>query len=531
MEISAQDARLQFIGLARDEAAQLAPISDKVEALIASALAVFYARLDNEPEVAKLFSSKASVERAQARQTTHWQSLARGQFDEAYFARGKVIGDIHAKIGLEPRWYMGGYALILEHLLIGLLEEDEPNFWHKRGTRLAQKGATRGAIGAFAKAIVLDMEISVSTYFDQISAETARLNGALGDVVASATNGVFDKRIEANYANDDLNRLAERVNGLMAVIGTQLASNGAALEALARADLSQRPNYAAEGAFAQLRDNIDHVAVNLTSIVDELRENSSQLKSTTAELVSGTSDLSARTTQQSAAVEEIATTIGGAFERLDQCAQQADRAESGTIGVLNDVAKAEAVMSQATDAMVDIGTASRQIGSIIDLIDTIAFQTNLLALNASVEAARAGDAGNGFAVVAQEVRRLAQSAAEASKKVGGLVEQCMSIVDHGTGVVGSAAEQLGTIADGVRKSSHDTTAIAVATRELLGTLGEVNRAVQQIDQMTQHNAALVEQTNVALEQTEARAKGLDAIVDVFKVESLKHPARAMVGGF
>ncbi len=149
------------------------------------------------------------------------------------------------------------------------------------------------------------------------------------------------------------------------------------------------------------------------------------------------------------------------------------------------------------------------------MIDDIGFQTKLLALNASVEAARAGEAGKGFAVVAIEVRRLAQSAAEASSEVKTLIEQSGQEVDGGSRLVADAAAKLSNILSAVRENSDLMQEISQANRELTGSIGEVQMAVKQMDEMTQHNAALVEETNAAIEQTEGQARELDSIIDIF----------------
>ena len=160
-----------------------------------------------------------------------------------------------------------------------------------------------------------------------------------------------------------------------------------------------------------------------------------------------------------------------------------------------------------------------KISNIIGLIDDVAFQTNLLALNASVEAARAGEAGKGFAVVAVEVRRLAQSAAEASAEVKLLIEQSAGEVKTGSRLVADVASRLEAMLGAARSSNALMDGIARESREQASAIEEVNTSVQILDEMTQHNAALVEQTNAALEQTEAQANELDFIVDVFNLDT------------
>jgi methyl-accepting chemotaxis protein len=175
-------------------------------------------------------------------------------------------------------------------------------------------------------------------------------------------------------------------------------------------------------------------------------------------------------------------------------------------------------MEEANKAMGRITTSSAKVSDIIKLIDDIAFQTNLLALNASVEAARAGEAGKGFAVVAIEVRRLAQSAAQASSEVKALIEQSVSEVDDGSRLVAQAAERLAAMLEAARANTGLMEGIARESREQASAIEEVNIAVRQMDEMTQHNAALVEETNAAIEQTEAEANRLDTIVEIFKLD-------------
>ncbi len=200
--------------------------------------------------------------------------------------------------------------------------------------------------------------------------------------------------------------------------------------------------------------------------------------------------------------------------------QNAKRAEEASVNAANVSQTAEEggqVMNEANSAMERITTSSGKISNIIGLIDDIAFQTNLLALNASVEAARAGEAGKGFAVVAVEVRRLAQSAAEASAEVKTLIEQSGTEVAGGSRLVAEAARKLEAMLDGARKNYELLQGIARDSRAQATTIDEVSAAVRVMDEMTQHNAALVEETNAAIEQTEAQAGQLDAIVASFTI--------------
>jgi methyl-accepting chemotaxis protein len=208
--------------------------------------------------------------------------------------------------------------------------------------------------------------------------------------------------------------------------------------------------------------------------------------------------------------------------------QNAQRAKDASVVAASVTRTAEeggAVMNKATEAMERITASSGKISNIIGLIDDIAFQTNLLALNASVEAARAGEAGKGFAVVAVEVRRLAQSAAQASSEVKGLIEQSGTEVRTGSKLVVEAASKLEAMLAAARSSNELMDGIAKQSQDQAASIEEVNAAVRAMDEMTQHNAALVEETNASIERTEEQAVELDRIVEVFTLASDEAPAR------
>jgi methyl-accepting chemotaxis protein len=169
--------------------------------------------------------------------------------------------------------------------------------------------------------------------------------------------------------------------------------------------------------------------------------------------------------------------------------------------------------------MEKITASSGKISNIIGLIDDIAFQTNLLALNASVEAARAGEAGKGFAVVAVEVRRLAQSAAQASADVKGLIERSAQHVQSGSRLVADVAQKMQGILTGARSSNGLMDQIAGESRDQAAAIRDVTGAMRKLEEMTQHNASLVEETNQAISTTEMQVSELDRLVDLFTILS------------
>jgi methyl-accepting chemotaxis protein len=292
------------------------------------------------------------------------------------------------------------------------------------------------------------------------------------------------------------------------------------LTLMAEGQLNHTIDWAFPAELESIRHAFNRTASRLQQTMRELRTTSSGVREATAEILTGANDLSTRTMRQSSAISEASASVESLAGAVSQTASGARVALENANAVDAGARQTREAMQAATEAMQQISQDSSKIRNIVGLIDDIAFQTNLLALNASVEAARAGEAGKGFAVVAIEVRRLAQSAAEASRDISGLVENSGKAVERGAGLVDTAATRLQGMADKISQNSELTATIVHENERQDRSVNELKRVMGQLDEMTQHNAALVEQTNAAIEQTEGQAKRLDELVDFFVVENV-----------
>jgi methyl-accepting chemotaxis protein len=274
-----------------------------------------------------------------------------------------------------------------------------------------------------------------------------------------------------------------------------------------------------QGDTTSLLAALNEMQTRLQNMVSEIKTSAETIKVASAEIASGNSDLSSRTESQASSLEETSSSMETMTETVKQNADNARQANK-MVETASEVAiKGGAVVSQVVTTMDDINQSSKKIVDIISVIDGIAFQTNILALNAAVEAARAGEQGRGFAVVASEVRSLAQRSAAAAKEIKTLIGDSVDKVRTGSVLVDQAGQTMGEIVASVRRVSDIMSEITAASQEQSTGIQEIGSAINQMDEMTQQNAALVEQAAAAAESLEEQADLLTKALDVFKLNS------------
>ena len=356
---------------------------------------------------------------------------------------------------------------------------------------------------------------------------------AIGQEIAAlidaVSKGELTSRLDLAGKDGFYRTMSEGINRLTDTVQTAISDIARVLGALAQGDLNQRITANYQGAFDGLKQDVNATSEKLAEIVGNITGSTEAISQASAEVSSGSADLAERTEQQASSLEETAASmeqLGATVRSASESAQRANRMAADARGSAE---QGGVVAGQAVDAMKRIEQASRKITEIIGVIDEIAFQTNLLALNAAVEAARAGDAGKGFAVVAQEVRVLAQRSAQASKEIKTLILDSDQQVQSGVDLVKQAGSSLTGIVAGVQQVAALISEIASASQEQASALDEINSAVSAMDEMTQKNAALVEETTAAAQSMAGQASDLAVLVSFFKLEQQQHRAAAGAG--
>lgn len=434
--------RIDFCQFTAEQRRLIANAKGRIADLLPSALDRFYRTAAQTPGTARFFRDPEHMARAKQAQLRHWQNLAEGTFDETYHASVRRIGERHAIIGLEPRWYVGAYILVIEDLIRGL------------GSRtLFGLGSNRAleTVIAVVKAALIDMELSISVYFERSEAAQNQVVTALEQSLGRLAMGDMTGEIEEKF----------------------------------------------EPGYEPVRANFNSALCALRALVGSVTLNATEIDSSAGEIACASEDLARRTESNAANLEETTAAVAQMDDRLKAVASTALRTVDRANGATDAVAEGRATAETAVRAMSRVSESAKGIDGVIEGLDKIAFQTRVLAMNAAVEAGRAGEAGRGFAVVADLVSALAMRAEEEAGRAREQLTATQVDIISAVEMVEKVDRALAEISGDVGEVHALLKDIAADNQAQASAISEVSQALRMLDQTTQQNAAMVEETSAA----------------------------------
>ncbi len=350
-----------------------------------------------------------------------------------------------------------------------------------------------------------------------------KIEQEIASIVEGVKSGHLSQRIEMADKEGFFETLSSGINEFADVIETVFGEISTTMQDLEKGDLSHRITSDYQGVYLDCKNSINGSFDRLGGIVSQINDSAGFINNSSQEISSGNNNLSQRAEQQAANLQETAASMEQLTSTVKNNAENAQQANQLANNAKDLAEKGSGIVSSAVSAMQEINDSSNKIADIIGVIDEIAFQTNLLALNASVEAARAGDQGRGFSVVATEVRNLAQRSATAARESKELIQTSVQKVKSGTEFVNETGVALNEIVSGAKKVGDIVAEIAAASAQQSAGIEQVNHAVSQMDEITQQNAALAEQTSAA---SLTMSEQSDSMVDLLTFFSIGQHANA-----
>ncbi|MGN0612605.1 MAG: methyl-accepting chemotaxis protein [Porcipelethomonas sp.] len=421
---------------------------------------------------------------------------------EEYFHETEILGTT----------YMAAYAPILDENgeAVGAL------FTGLDMTDIAAQRMISTAVGVAIALVVIVVVIVVMNLY--IGRSIVKPVTQLCSVAKEMANGNLGVEINKS-ANNEIGTLSDSLSEVQANLKIYIGDISEHMEALAAGDMTTEVNREYVGDFASIKNSINKITDALNNTLSSINIAAEQVNSGAEQVATAAQSLSQGATEQASSIQELSGSIMSVSEQVNQNAKNVNVAGNYVQESQNGIENSNKYMHQMMEAMNDINESSSQISKIIKVIDDIAFQTNILALNAAVEAARAGAAGKGFSVVADEVRNLASKSADAAKQTTLLIEGSVTSVGKGMEIAQETDRALETVRAQSEMVVQTIKKIQDASNEQAEAINQITIGLEQISSVVQTNSATSQESAAASEELSGQAQMLQEEISQFKLKN------------
>ncbi len=383
----------------------------------------------------------------------------------------------------------------------------------------AEVGAVRNAVGVLCAAVAAVIVLVTLLILYREGRELMAMERAirrLGNLELSA-----DRELDGFYdRKDEIGMIAQTIHHVCGCLRKTIDDIGRILGEMANGniavDVVKNESYYI-GDFRVLAENLKSIRTHLTDVMSDIQQIANQVESGANQVSAGAQALSQGTMQQKISMDGLVSNITDITERIQNSAVRCSDASALVDRAAGYASEADKKMEQLKTATKNIDTSSMQIRSIINTIEDISFQTNILALNAAVEAARAGSAGKGFSVVADEVRSLASRSTEAVSETGALIGRSIEDVRTGTESTGHAISAMQVISECIQSIKTLMDEIALASAQQSEGIASVEKRVKEVSKVIQSNSDAAEKSAAISNQLSDQSKTLNRLIGQFRI--------------
>ena len=394
---------------------------------------------------------------------------------------------------------------------------------NKKGETLVSGLREKQAMAVFTVILLGGISVAVSVVFGiYITRGITQPVTELEQAARAMARGEFSAVRVAYDSRDELGSLAGDIRSMVKTLTDVLQNETYILNEMAEGNFSvhsEKDEYYI-GEFEQLMRSMKKISCGLSELLLQISRSADNVAAGSEQVSSGSQNLAQGTTEQAASVEELTGMMSEISDQAYRNSRDAQEASEKAQMVKENATESSRSMQEMVKAMAEISGKSDEIRKIVKTIEDFSFQTNILALNAAVEAARAGDRGKGFSVVANEVRSLANQSSAASKSTAALIQSSIQAVENGRKIANETDNALAEVVSGIDNVSELLFHITDASSKQFDANRQVTENINLISEVVQTNSATAEECAAASEELASQAQLLKELVSHFKLADL-----------